>query len=160
MMCFFRTPYCSVPSVPITTSTFCSAALPQRLQNSLPASCGHADMSHDSLCTIHRHGQDRHGQDKPDTLGNACYDLLFQRPIMKQPHAAETCTACNSPGLPIYFVPKELSIPGVAEAGRGGTLQIWKHALQRSAQRRVCQMRLPSGATRRSPICRATFCIA
>ena len=30
--------------LPITTSTFCRAALPQRLQNSLPASCGQADM--------------------------------------------------------------------------------------------------------------------
>ena len=56
-------------------------------------------------------------------------------------------------------VPMGCSIEDAAEIRRR-TLQIWKQAEQRSAQRRVCQMRLPSGATRRSPICSATFCIA
>ena len=40
-MCFLRTPNCSVPLGPTTTSTFCSAALPHLPQNSRPASCTH-----------------------------------------------------------------------------------------------------------------------
>ena len=39
MMCLFLTPYCSAPPSPMTTSTFCKAALPQVGQKILSASC-------------------------------------------------------------------------------------------------------------------------
>ena len=38
-LCLRRTPYCSCPSGPVSTSTFSTVALPHRGQNSLPTSC-------------------------------------------------------------------------------------------------------------------------